>query len=143
MSELVRTIAGRLRAFIGDRRRAKRRGVRLPFSVRPIDQRFGSNGARRPRSIDGHTFDVSATGLGLIVPAVRVGEHYLAGGNRRLQIKLELPGGPVEVLAIPVRYESIEENEVPTGYLIGVQVEQMSEEDRDRYNEWLAGLLQQ
>ena len=142
MSELARTIAARLREFIGNRRRAKRCRVRLPFGVSVIDQRLSSNGAHRPRPIDGHTFDISATGLALIVPAIRVGEHYLVGENRRLRIKLELPAGPVEMQAIPVRYESLEEPETETGYLIGVRVEQMSEQDRDDYIGYVKRLLQ-
>src|SRR5713101_3399530 len=100
MPELARTIAARLREFIGNRRRAIRFRVRLPLNVFLIDQQLHLNGSRRPASISGHTGDVSTTGLGLVVPAIRIGEHYLVGENRGLRIELELPGGPVALQAV-------------------------------------------
>jgi hypothetical protein len=141
MSELARRIAARLREFIGDRRRARHCRARLLFSVSVVGQKPTSNGAQRPRSIDGHTLDISATGLALVVPAIRVGEQYLMGENRRLEIRLELPEGTVAMQAIPVRYESLEDG-TENGYLIGVQVEQMTEQDRDQYIAYVNGLLQ-
>ena len=76
-----------------------------------------------------------------MVPAIRIGEHYLAGENCRLVIKLELPAGPVEIQATPVRYERFDEDESDMGYLIGVSITEMSETDRGRYNEYIASLL--
>src|SRR6185295_10024865 len=97
MSELPRRIVSRLRRFIGNRRASRRVRTRLNFTLNLSDPRVSSNGARRLRKLDGHTLDVSSTGLALIVPAIRIGEHYLAGGERKLQVKLELPAGPVEM----------------------------------------------
>lgn len=141
MSDLAHTIAARLRKFFGDRRRAPRCRARLPFSVSVAGPRAGSNGAQRSRSLDGQTLDLSATGLALIVPAVRIGEHYLVGENRQLDLSLGLPDGMVTMQVSPKRYESLEDG-TETGYLIGVQIEQMSEPDRDRYMEYLNRLLQ-
>jgi c-di-GMP-binding flagellar brake protein YcgR len=138
MPELARRIAARLREFIGDRRRAKRYRARLPFCVAVVGQKATSN-AQRPRSIDGHTLDISATGLALVVPAIRVGEQYLMGEDRRLEIRLVLSEATVAMQAIPVRYESLEDGS-ETGYLIGVQVEQMTEQDRDQYIAYVNGL---
>ena len=138
MSELVRTIIGRLREFIGNRRSEKRSSVRLPLSISVLDLSRPRKGVRRPQSIKGHTCDISPTRIALMVPAIRIGAQYLADQERRLQIKLELPGGPVEIQALPLRYERIGEGQEETGYLIGVQVVQMNEQDRSRYNEYLA-----
>ena len=52
---------------------------------------MSTNGSRRLPTLNGHTLDVSTTGLALIVPAIRIGEHYLAGADRKLHVKLELP----------------------------------------------------
>jgi hypothetical protein len=141
MPELARMIAARLREFIGNRRRAKRFRARLPLSVSLIDQQLNLNGSRRPASISGHTADVSTTGLGLVVPAIRIGEHYLVGENRRLRIELELPGGPVAMQAVSVRYERLEEAGTERGYLIGVRIAEMNKQDRDHYVEYVNGLL--
>jgi hypothetical protein len=95
MSELPRRIVSHLRRFIGNRRRSRRVRARLSFTLSLSDPKVSTNGSRRLPTLDGHTLDVSSTGLALIVPAIRIGEHYLAGNDRRLYIKLELPTGPV------------------------------------------------
>ena len=82
---------------------------------------------------EGHTSDVSTTGIGSIVPAIRIGEHYLVGEDRRLHLKLGLPTGPVDLYVSPVRYESLEEDPEETGYVIGVRIN-MNEADRTRFH---------
>ena len=84
--------------------------------------------------LDGHTLDVSVTGLALIVPAIRIGEHYLAGADRKLHIKLELPSGPVEMTVVTVRYESLEDE---SGYLIGARILEMSDTDKVSFEKYV------
>lgn len=93
-------------------------------------------------SIEGHTLDLGEKGLALIVPAITLGEHHLVAENRSLNVKLELPGGPVEMQVAPVRYESLEEHKTETGYLIGVKIVAMPEEDRAKFAEYVAALLE-
>ncbi len=138
MSELPRRIVSSLRRFIGNRRRCKRVGARLTFTLSLSDRRVSSNGARRVRSLDGHTLDISSTGLALIVPAIRIGEHYLAGADRKLHVKLELPSGPVEMKVATVRYESLEDE---SGYLIGARILEMSDTDRASFEKYVAKVL--
>ena len=140
MSELPRRIISTLRRFISNRRRAKRARVHLAFTLGLADPRLNSNGSRRLKSLEGHTLDVSATGLALIVPAIRIGERYLTGEDRRLHVKLELPGGPIEMIMIPVRYESLEEDQTETGYLIGARIAEMSDTDRTHFKDYIARL---
>ena len=138
MSELPRRIVSRLRRFIGNRRRCKRVRTRLTFTLSLSDPRVNSNGARRLPSLDGHTLDISSTGLALIVPAIRVGEHYLAGADRKLHVKLQLPSGPVEMKVATVRYESLEDD---SGYLIGARILEMSDADRMSFEKYIAKVL--
>ncbi len=140
MSELPRRIVSRLRRFIGNRRGSKRVGTRLKFTLSLSDPRVSTNGARRLPSLDGHTLDVSMTGLALIVPAIRIGEHYLAGADRKLHLKLELPGGPVEMKVASARYEGLEDD---SGYLIGARIIEMSDADRAEFQKYVATLLKQ
>jgi hypothetical protein len=141
MSELPRRIVSHLRRFIGDRRRCKRVRSRLRFTLSLSDPRAGSNGARRLQTLDGHTLDVSSTGVALIVPAIRIAEHYLAGADRTLYVKLELPSGPVEMKVAPVRYESLEDSQEDTGYLIGARILEMSDADRASFEKYVATVL--
>ena len=141
MSELPRRFVSSLRRFIGNRRHSKRVRVRLKFTLSLSDPRANSNGSRRLPRLDGHTLDVSRTGLALIVPAIRIGEHYLAGADRKLHVKLELPTGPVEMKVATVRYESLEESGEETGYLIGARIAEMSDQDRGSYESYVTKLL--
>jgi PilZ domain len=138
MSELPRRIVSRLRRFIGNRRHSKRVRARLSFTLSLSDPRVSSNGARRLPTLDGHTMDVSSTGLALLVPAIRIGGHYLAGADRRLHVKLELPSGPVEMKVATVRYESLEDD---TGYLIGARILEMSDTDRASFEKYVSTVL--
>jgi PilZ domain-containing protein len=138
MSELPRRIVSRLRRFIGNRRRSKRVRARLSFTLSLADPRVSPNGARRLPSLDGYTLDVSVKGLALIVPAIRIGEHYLAGDDRRLHVKLELPSGPVEMKVATVRYESLEDD---TGYLIGARILEMTDTDRVSFQKYVSKVM--
>lgn len=135
MSELPRRIVSHLRRFIGNRRRSRRVRARLSFILSLSDPRTNTNGSRRLPSLNGHTLDVSPTGVALIVPAIRIGEHYLAGSERRLYIKLELPSGPVELKVVAVRYESLEDE---SGYLIGARIVEMSDSDRASFEKYVS-----
>lgn len=141
MSELPRRIVSSLRRFIGNRRRSRRVRAHLTFALSLADRRSGPNGSRRLPTLDGHTLDVSSTGLALIVPAIRIGEHYLAGADRKLHVKLELPTGPVEMKVATVRYESLEESHEETGYLIGARITEMSDQDRGTYDKYIVQLM--
>ena len=131
----------RLRRFIGNRRQSRRVSARLTFNLSLSDPRVGSNGARRLPTLKGHTLDVSSTGLALIVPAIRIGEHYLAGADRKLYVKLDLPSGPVELKVATVRYESLEDSSEETGYLIGARILEMSDADRSSFEKYVTKLF--
>ena len=138
MSELPRRIVSRLRRFVGNRRHSKRVRARLRFTLSLSDPRLSTNGHRRLPSLDGYTLDVSATGLALVVPAIRIGEHYLAGDERKLHVKLELPAGPVEMRVGTVRYESLEDG---SGYLIGARILEMSASDRASFDSYVVKVM--
>jgi hypothetical protein len=140
MAEYTRSIVSRLRQYVGDRRHTTRQNVRLDFSLSLSSATKSLNGTRRVISMDGHTADLSANGLGLVVPKITLGEHHLVGENRSLNVKLQLPDGPVELVAAPVRYERLEEYRNETGYLIAVRIVRMPDGDRARFSEYVATL---
>ena len=135
MSELPRRIVSQLRRFIGNRRRSKRVRTRLAFTLSLSDPRVNTNGFRRIPSLDGYTLDLSITGLALIVPAIRIGEHYLAGADRKLHVKLGLPTGSVEMNVVSVRYEDLDDG---SGYLIGARILEISDADRASFEKYVA-----
>ncbi len=140
MPELARSLVSHLRRFVGDRRRGKRQKTRIGFTLTLAGAAIKLNGARQSAALKGHTLDVSVGGIALIVPSIVLGEHHLVGENRKLSVKLELPGGVIEMKVVPIRYESLEEHETETGYMIGAKIVEMSETDRERFTQYVAGL---
>ena len=141
MSDFPRRMAAQLRRFVGNRRMARRVRARLDFTLTLEDPRVNGNGFRRLPPLKGHTQDISTTGLSLIVSAIRIGEHYLAGIDKRLFVRLEIPDGTVDLKLIPVRYVCLEDDPDDQGYLIGANIEEMSEKDRARFIQYVEDLL--
>lgn len=139
--ELARSIASRLRQYAGDRRRSKRVKARLNFTLSLVGPAVSSNGMKRVISIDGHTLDLSSTGLALIVPTIIVNEHHLVGENRNMYLKLELPDSSLELNVVPIRYERLDDHPTETGYLIGVKLGNVEQQDATRFRDYVSQLL--
>ena len=136
--ELARSLVSRFRRYVGERRNAKRVKIRLPFTLSMSSSAKSLNGLKRINSVDGYTLDLSPNGMALIVPSIRLGEQHLVGENRSLDVNLKLPGGPVEMKVTPIRYETFEEDEAQSGYLIGVAIIEMSEEARAKFSAYVS-----
>ena len=122
------------RKFIGNRRIAPRYEVQLGAHLL-----LSVGETSRVMPLEGRTRDISETGLALIVPAVQIEDSHLARGDYTLRIVLELPTRPVELLAVPVRYELVN-GEEKTHYLLCAHITKISERDRTRFIEYLRRL---
>lgn len=136
--ELARSVVSRFRRFVGERRNSKRLKIRLPFTLSISSSAKSRNGEKRTHSVDGHTVDLSPNGMALIVSTIRLGDQHLVGDNRSLHLNLKLPHSPVEMKVTPIRYEKFEEDEAQSGYLIGVQITEMSDDDREKFSAYLS-----
>ena len=142
ISNSIRSVTARLREWVGDRRLSPRlkaqRKVRLLFSISLLDEAKTDQSRARLLPLEGHTRDISRTGLALVVPTIRIGDRYLTDEQCTLRIVLlDLPTGQVELKAVPVRYRQLDETEGVIGHLIGVRITEMSKGDRERFNEYL------
>ncbi|HKS30149.1 MAG TPA: PilZ domain-containing protein [Pyrinomonadaceae bacterium] len=134
MAELIRSIASRFREYLGNRRRAPRRKLRLSVRVSPVK-------AARPARVStadgdalyGYTRDISASGLALILPSIRINNIYLMGEDRTLELLIEDESEPIVIYGVAARYEKLEEGKADKGYLVGVRITETSPEDRARY----------
>ena len=106
----------------------------LPFSLSIV------NAAGDEDVLAGHTRDMRATGLSLVVPDIRIGSQEIVGEDRRLRIVLELPTGPIEIQAAPVRYEQLDEKGTEQGYLVGARITEISDSDCVRFVKYLRSL---
>ena len=110
--------------------------ARLEFSVLLREAAAGASGVQHMRAVAGHTVNVSAGGLAVVLHAQKIDEQYLSGAEGSMSIELDLPnGGSIEIQATPVRYEKRDD-----GYLIGAQISEMSERDREVFEEYLREL---
>jgi hypothetical protein len=138
MSELLRTIASRLREFVGNRRRAPRYRVRLAVFVSLLD---AAPGAPPAGGVAGHTRDASESGLGLVLPAIRLGDRYLVGDGVTLRLTLKLGDRSARLYGTPVRYERLDEGQdgqTEPGFFIGIRL--TDDGDRALFIEYLKGM---
>ena len=140
MPELMRSMVARMRLYIGNRRRARRYRVGVHFTVSIFDSKLSREQLEHAPYIEGNTSDISTSGLALIVPAIRISDRYLTVPDQTLHLMLELPAGRIEMRVAPVRYEQLERAGAATGYLIGVSIRAMSDDDRARFEDYLRRL---
>jgi len=113
--------------------------ARLEFSVLLREADASASGVQHMRAVAGHTLNISAGGLAVLLHAQNIDEQYLNGGEGSMSIELDLPsGGSVEIQATPVRHEKRDD-----GYVIGAQISDMSERDRGLFEEYLREIARQ
>ena len=120
--------------YPNDRRQSPRLDAhlqaRLEFSVLMREAGTSESGVQHLRACAGHTLNVSKHGLALVLHAQNIDEQYVDGS---LSIELDLPNGlSLEIHATPVRYEKLDK-----GYLIGAQISDMKDRDRELYEQYL------
>lgn len=96
-------------------------------------------GRERARSacILGETVDISRTGIGFLVPSIRVKEKYLVGHERKLNIEIDLPTGKVYMRAIGRRYEKVGVHISTERFLVGAHILSLTGADKDNYELFL------
>ena len=110
--------------------------ARLEFSVLLREAEANEGGIQHLRACAGHTVNISAHGLAVLLHAQNIDEQYLLGREGSMAIELDLPNGlSIEIQATPVRYEKQSE-----GYLIGARISAMSDRNRELFEEYLREL---
>ena len=113
--------------------------ARLDFSVLLREAEATEPGVQHLRACAGHTVNVSAHGLAVVLHAQNIDEQYLLGREGSMSIELDLPNGlSIEIQATPVRYEKLDE-----GYLLGARISEMSERNRELFEEYLRELTEE
>ncbi len=113
--------------------------ARLEFSVLLREAEANESGIQHLRACAGHTLNISAQGLAVMLHAHNIDEQYLLGREGSMAIELDLPNGfSIEIQATPVRYEKLDE-----GYVLGARITEMSDRDRELFEEYLRELAGQ
>ncbi|MGZ8842187.1 MAG: PilZ domain-containing protein [Pyrinomonadaceae bacterium] len=139
MPELIRSVVTRARVFFHDRRQTPRLQVRLIFTV-SIPHPTNGNGSHKPTHfLNGHTRDISAKGLALLVPQVHLNGRHFAAEGCGLELRLQMGSDTaVQMLVMPERYERLDEAELGCSYLIGARIVKIDEETRHRYLNYIS-----
>lgn len=163
MTEAVAPFDCDLEADFYDRRASPRLDECLPYSViiNPAMSPAAMTG--EPHKIVGHTRDLSAGGLAIIVPSLTFAYRHLLSPDFKLRLTLELPSGPVEIEGVPTHDRPLRDSDADMHYMlsgeldavggalfygygndpkdsaciVGLKITVMSDGDRARYGEHL------
>jgi hypothetical protein len=118
--------------FAGDRRQAPRcevrRNVSLRFSLSPDEEEAGTSAPRSPLMC-GETRNLSETGLAISLSSNHIGSRYFNVIGCTLRLALDLPDGPVQILATPKWCKWFLEEETVKSYLLGLKIVEMTDEE--------------
>jgi hypothetical protein len=90
-----------------------------------------------PACIMGETADISRTGIGFLVPSIRLKEKYLVGQQRTLNIEIDLPTGKVFMQAVGCRYEKVGIHISAERFFVGAQILSLTGTDKENYETFL------
>ena len=87
----------------------------------------------------GSTQDLSADGLGMVLPSTVIDERFCSGSNR-LILSLFVPEGVIAMEVSPVRCERLVSPFFGNGYLLGTRITKIDDRAQfDRYLDTLSG----
>jgi hypothetical protein len=92
--------------------------------------------AGRPRTLTGRVRDISEAGLSLSLPIDEACAEF-SGRGRTLAVVLALPSGVITLRARVAHCTAPEERPGGGGYLVGVSIVEIHEEDQDRLAEYI------
>lgn len=130
--EAMNSIVRPLYDTLVNRVRVRRNGMRLPLTVSLLDSKTKAVNAQYPPATSGYLHDISRTGLSLVMPSLRLGDRYPIGSSYTLRIMVKLPNRVVNIEAMPVRYDRLEEGKGKGeySYLVGVRILHITKSDR-------------
>lgn len=139
MAIKIESLTARLRMYVGNRRAAPRYTTHLEkaLTVHIYLSRPGTGGTAAPRLV-GFTRDVSETGLGVVIPDIRLSGRQLVSPDRTLHVLVGIPSGAVAMTASAVRYAEADEG--TGGYLVGLHIAEMEPRDRALYAKFINSL---
>ena len=136
---MIRELIGKITGIFAERSHSARRKHNAPVKI--VFAPTLTTGKLRSSSdsiyITGETFDLSRSGIGFVVSSIRVRENYLVGQDRRLNAEIDLPGGKVKMTIIGRRYERVGLHLSSERFLIGAEIVDISNADREAYDHFL------
>lgn len=119
-----------------NRRRGPRFYAHLPAAISLIDGNVKAGKVSYSQPSRGHCETIGVFGMKLSLVGTRFSELDLSQIGRLLFVRIDLPDGPIEAVVKIVSSDRTGE-ETKKKWLLGVDVHQMSEADRERLDSYL------
>ena len=136
---MIRKLVSKFSKTINERVVSPRKKYEVPIKIWFEPERMTGN-LKMPNEslvITGETKDLSKTGVGFYVAAIRIHENYLVGGGRTLNAELDLPSGKIQMQIVGMRYEDVGQHISTSRFLVGAKITKMSEDDREAFEYFL------
>ena len=136
---MLRELINKFNSSLSERMVAARRQHKAPIKVwfDPELNTERSLEQARAACLWGETIDISRTGVGFLVPSIRVKEKYLVGHERPLNVEIDLPTGKVYMRMIGKRYEKVGIHISTERFLVGAHIISLSGQDLENYEAFL------
>lgn len=136
---MIRELITKFNRSLSERMVSSRRRHTAPIKVW-FDPEMNTERAReqaRAACILGETVDISRTGIGFLVPMIRLKEKYLVGHERKLNVEIDLPTGKVYMRVVGRRYEKVGIHTSLERFLVGADIIQLAGTDKENYETFL------
>ena len=136
---MIRELISKFNRSLSERMVAPRRRHTAPMKVW-FDADANSERARelaRSSCLFGETVDISRSGIGFLVPSIRVMEKYLVGQDRSLNLEIDLPTGKIQMTAIGRRYKKVGIHISTEKFLVGADIVGLTGTDKENYETFL------
>lgn len=134
---MIRKLAAKLSGLVAERSHSARKRFNAPIKI--VIEPYGKSihSTYDTLFIAGETCDLSRSGIGFIVPSIRIKEFYLVGQDRVLNAEIDLPGGKMKMKVVGRRYERVGIHDSVEKYLIGAEIVEMDKDSREAYEHFL------
>ena len=118
------------------RRRSPRYNVHLPAAISLVDDKKQVGKVTYSEPSRGHCETISKFGMSLSLVGARFTEGELSRLGRLLFVRVDLPDGPIEAVVALVAHDRAGD-ERRKKWLLGVKIQQMSDDDTERLENYL------
>jgi len=101
----------------------------------------GTGGTVEPAEMVGESRNLSEKGLAIRVPSNHIERQYLNVVGGQIQLALDLPTGTVQMRATPVWCRKLSEEQTSEGYLVGLRITEMTDQEWVRLVRYVRSFL--
>lgn len=136
---MLRKLISRFNTSLSESMVSPRRKHTAPVKIW-FEPEINSERARdlaRASCVYGETFDISRSGISVLVPSIRIKEKYFVGHQLTVNVEMELPTGKVHMQVMGKRYEKVGIHISTERFLVGAHITHLEGSDKENYESFL------